>query len=359
MAQMYPETETTDAAEEGTASHEVGALDIHAGLNPQADVCEVLDIGDAASNGVIVTEEMKECAGIYSTGCLSILNFGFGDLGASYGIEDQVSIEAIHAECFGTVDFWAHIPSEKELYVCEYKYGHLFVDVFENAQLICYATGLARKLNLDQDTTVIFRITQPRAYGRGGPTREWRVKLSGLNLLISQLAVKAAQALGPNPTLQTGSHCRYCQARNACPEALKAGIGFYEMASQVNTYDMSPEALGLQLRIVERAQEQLKALASSYREQVMTTIKAGGSVPGWEAIPAMGREAWNRPIDEVLYIGKLMGKDLSKPGVVTPNQARKLGMDADIVALYAGKPNKGMKIVPQTETKIKKAFYHD
>ena len=71
--------------------------------------------------------------------------------------------------------------------------------------------------------------------------------------------------------------------------------------------------------------------------------------------PKSGNEQWTVSIAEVLAVGESMGVDLSKPGILTPNQARKAGLDKEVVAQLATR-NSSMVLTKQDETLASTVF---
>lgn len=354
MMESVPEQESTEAALDGEASHEIGEQIIK--RETGSGNWPVLKEGETASNGVVVTDEMIEGAELYAGNFLGVFWEHADILDIKAGTETRVEINRVHQKCFGTVDAWLYDPAMNILYIWDYKFGHLFVEVFENLQAICYAGGLAREHSIPEDCKVVFRIVQPRTFTSEGPVREWKTTMAGLLPYFTTLSTQAAKALSDRAELNTGPHCRYCDARFNCQPATQAGVGLFELAAKPLPMDASPELIGLQLSIVQRAAEQLKALGTGYEEQLKSLIKSGKAVPGWGVQPAEGREGWTCPVEQVISLGELLGLNLGKPGVVTPNQARKLGMDeATIGALSARKQN-GLKLIKETGVKLKKLF---
>lgn len=361
MAQTYPETEETVEAREGTASHEVGAeLITDAKTNSRHRTAEHW-VGRTAPNGVIITEEMYEGAKEYAddvTGIMRSLGV-FG--GPGLRIEQRVEIPAVHAINWGTPDCSIYSKSENALYVWDYKFGFEVVEAFENWQAIDYVAGLLGELeidgHMDQHTIVHIRIAQPRAHHREGTIREWVVTASELRAHINILNANAHEALGPNAKFKTGSHCKHCPGRHACPAALKAGMRLYEVASKPVPVELSAEALGVQLAIVKRARKQLEYLESGFEEQAKGLIRTGSLVPGWAVEEGIGREAWAKPIEEVIALGDMLDFNLRKPvAAITPNQAKKLGIDAAVITAYSTNPRTGLKIVPDNGNKAKQVF---
>lgn len=353
MIERFPEPEEeSDEAREGTASHEVGKLSIDRGL--RGGIGPELVVGSVASNGVVITEEMADCAEIYSDDVIGEYKARLCKGGIRFKVEERVACPLIHPESFGTPDAWLYDPHESLLIIWDYKYGHVVVDAFENWQEANYASGIVDLLD-EFPREVEFRVVQPRAIRRKGIFARWRVPYDGLIPMFETLQTRAAEALSESPVCKTGPHCRRCGARYGCDAALQAGLGLYEVASEPLPVDLSPTALGLQLAIVTRAIEALQGLETGYQEQVMALVKAGGKVPWWSLESVAGREAWTRPVQEVAALGDLLGLKLRKDALITPNQARKLGMDNAIISQYAGRSS-GTKLTFDSGEKARKIF---
>jgi hypothetical protein len=120
--------------------------------------------------------------------------------------------------------------------------------------------------------------------------------------------------------------------------------------------DLSPEAAGLELKLLMRALERLEARVEGLKELTTVNLKAGRQVPYFRLEPGQGRAAWNLPDAQIITIGKMFGADLSKPGIVTPNQACKLGVDENIVKAYSFSPSTGFKLVADNAADARKVF---
>ena len=362
MAQAHPETEETPESAEGTASHEIAAPLIQgAARGGFGSPTRETFIGQAATNGVIFDDDMFDAAEMYANDVVTIMRLHNVYGGPALGIEDRIEAKRIHELSFGTCDSWLYDRKSGILYVWDYKYGHEYVDVFENWQLINYTAGILEKLEIngliDQHTTVHFRIAQPRSFHRDGPIREWVVNASDLRGHFNILQNNAHKALSNDAEIHTGNHCKYCSARHACDPALKAGLSFYEMAGRPLPVELSPQAIGVQLTIIRRALKQLELLESGFETQVAGLIRSGVNVPGWATESGSGRERWAKPITEVISMGKMLGQDLQKPAqAITPNQARKLGIDETVIKAYSETPRTGIKIVPDNGNKTKRIF---
>lgn len=362
MAQTYPETEETVEAREGTASHEIGAEIITDAKTNRVQRHTAKDwVGITASNGVLLTEEMFDAAKEYADDVITVMRrtgvFGGPDL----RIEQPVQIPRVHEINWGTPDCSIYHKLGNALYVWDYKFGFEVVEAFENWQAIDYVAGLLDELeingHLDQHTKVHIRIAQPRAHHRDGTIREWVVMASDLRGHINTLSANAHKALGPDAEFHTGNHCKHCPGRHACEPALKAGLGMYELTAKPVPVELSAEALGVQLAIVKRARKQLEYLESGFEEQVKGIIRSGALVSGWAVEQGFGRETWGKPIAEVIALGDMLDFDLRKPvDAITPNQAKKLGVDEAVITAYSTKPRTGLKIVSDNGNKAKQVF---
>ncbi len=110
------------------------------------------------------------------------------------------------------------------------------------------------------------------------------------------------------------------------------------------------------MSIIKRAKEQLELLETGFEEQLKGMITRGVSVPGYRLEESFGRETWAHPIEDILSMGDMMGVNLRKQGVVTPNQARKLNLRDDVVAAFSHRPKNGLKLVKDNNSKARKVF---
>lgn len=357
MQQMYPETEETAQSREGTAAHEVAQSMIQRATVAHGDHMRV---GDVTSNGEIVDFDMYEGAKLYADHVAAEMRSRgiFG--GSSLGIEQSIEIKRVHDVCHGTPDLFIWDCKTGELIVYDFKYGYEVVEAFENWQAITYVAGLFDRFRFDgisdQLVTIKIRIVQPRAYHRRGTIREWSIKLADLRPYFNQLEAAAAAALGANPTANSGPYCKHCNGLHDCEAAIRSGVSLYEAASGPVPLNMSPAAIGAQLAIIRRALEQLKALETAYSETVAGMMRNGQGVPGWSHEPTYGRRKWNKPIDEVIALGDLLGHDLRKEEVITPKQAEQLGIDSATIKAYCQTSSTGFKLVPDNGNYAKEVF---
>lgn len=358
LATMYPQPETEDTIR-GSVVHDMGARKIRNELSLDPDPLPISVEGDVTPEGVYVDAGMVEGSDMYAeTVCDTYFNMTDRANGQTpvICIEETIPLKSIHDLCFGTPDVVLYSRVLGELVVFDYKNGHSYVGVYENPAIVCYVSGaLARFEGVSNETCVTATVIQPFSYHSTGSVRSWKFIYRDIRLSIGKIATAAAQSLGPAAQFQTGPHCKNCYPRFACPAALEAGMGLYEVATQPIPQELPPDQMGAQLRIIERAVEQLGSLQKSYAAQIEAFCRAGKVVPGWGLTPVSGREKWVRPYNEIVALGELFGVDLRARKTLTPNQARKAGLDEGAVKTYSERPS-GLALSQIDTNRFKRAF---
>lgn len=353
MCEQFPEQGRSESAEEGTAAHWVASEALEGKPVPT--------LGVQAPNGVIITQEMVECANVYVRAALEAAQ------GCSnYNVEQHIVCDPVHPECHGTPDLFYFQPATSELHVWDYKNGYTIVEPYENYQLIIYAIGALWKLaginsvtfaGIMQGTTVVLHIVQPRPFHISGPIREWRVRASELQPYLEDLRQASVEALSGNGRCTSGPHCRYCNGRRGCPTLQMAAMISVDYTSSTAACQLSPAALAIELRTLQRCAELVKARITGMEQQAMGMIKNGTPVPGFILEVGKGRPVWTKPVGEVLALGEMLGLDLSVPReAVTPAVAKHMGLDADLLAVYSETPSNGFKLLPNDKSRIASVF---
>ena len=347
LAARFPESSSSLAAEEGTASHWVGSET----LSGRGKYVKEW-VGVTAPNGIVLDLEMIEGAYTYVEAVKQIAGTH-----QKLTVEQPVTCTPVHPECWGTPDlfYW----KGKELNVWDYKYGYGIVEPFENWQLICYAAGIMQGLNgfQDQEVTVVLRIVQPRPFHSDGAVREWRVSGSDLRGYINKLTHAAHMALSATPETACGHHCKYCAARHACPTLALACYAAVDYIGQAQPEMLPVEAMAMEYRVLERIETLVKARKSAHESRMIGMIKAGESVPGYTIDYGTGHAKWNRPVSEILSLGQMMGIQLTaEPAAITPAKAIKAGLDPVLVKAYSERPQTGTKLVQVQGSLVQRAF---
>ena len=329
---QYPDTGGTDAAGEGTQAHAIAAERLRGNEAPapnaemdRAVAAYVRDVGQVAGHAVV---------------------------------EKRLEMPAIHPDNWGTCDALKRDNEGRIAYLWDFKYGHGFVDAFENWQLLEYAVGVTDRIGPDAPTwSFVLTVVQPRAYHHEGPVRRWRLSASELQRYARKLREAAEEAMGNNPRTVPGPYCKHCPARHACKALRLTTLDTVDMLADATPVDLSPDGLGLELGLLTRAAEQLEARLAGLQAQALAAIQSGAIVPGWGIGRTRGGTEWTRPAQEVLVLGELYGAPLGKPlAPITPKQAMDAGIPADVVAAYSQKtPGKAI-LVPITTDDARRAF---
>lgn len=360
MCTTVPPQEETEETRAGEASHY--ALErMFAGDLPD-DL-----IGSEAPNGVIMDSEMVTCAQV----CFDDVNNS--PPMTEVHVEEKLHIPCIHTECYGTPDFWGLAPNY--IYLWDYKFGHRDVPA-DSWQNICYVAGVLDHLHAngldDQNLNVVMTIVQPRSYSSEGPVKRWQGKASDLRAPINILMAQAAKAYEIDPGVQSGNHCRDCEARHICPAARHAAATAVDYAGSAMPETLTVEALSFELSLLERATKAIKYRYDAIQTTALSMIADQGAViPGYGLKNGSGQRKFEGTTDELIMLGDMLGIDMRAPtSVITPaefdrrlaevNKQRKENnqelVDKSVISSYVVKPSTGIKLVPIEETLAVKAF---
>lgn len=318
MNRDYPQ-ESGPAAKEGTAAHWVVEQMIQDNPAP---------LPPMTPEGVEITEEMIE------GGTLVLETLAQRVSGWPLISEGWTAINRIHVNCWGRGDLAAYHSERRVLEVFEYKFGRGYVEETANPQMIAYATGYLATLPESEKITVNMTVIQPRCYGKD-PVRTWTTKPGELEGYIEELHQAALRAHEPNPVGTPGKHCEWCPGRHVCPELQAQAALDAQFAFQVLPVDASIKDTARELGLLEDAAERLSARITGLQEVVKNAITQGTLVEGYALQPGRGKTVWSIPMEQVAALGELMGKDLSKPGVLTPKQAVKTGIPEEVIKGYS------------------------
>lgn len=351
LSRLFPQLVDieTDEQREGTAAHEVALEAVFWKRNARADQPFAMKPGTMTKVGVPVTDEMIDGAMMYADYVVPYMNKAESHLDIK--AEQLVYCRHIHKECRGTPDLDVKIPGERHIF--DYKFGHLFVEVVDNTQEMCY-TADERRPDVDK---VVHHIIQPRSFDRDGPIRRFEYSQDELFAPggpIEQLHIAAEHAMSDNPTCVTGDWCIDCPVRTKCAAFRQSNFHAIELSRHISAAILLPEEIGYEIEVIEKAHKFLGALLESRKEEALAYIRSGERVDGYEAQPTTGNQAWNVAPEMVLKLGSMYKKDLSKSGLVTPKQAIKMGVSAAAVNAISSAPQTGVKLVKTSQRRIRR-----
>ncbi len=353
MNARYPQPDGDESAE-GTASHWAFSEILFG---------RVVAEGQVAPNGVVLDLEMIEGAELFVEVVDARLAL-YGLDRSALMVERRVFMPRIHAHNNGTPDVWFYAREAGVVEGLDYKFGHKFVDAFENWQLINYTNGILEQLEIaldgvaDVHTRVKMTVVQPRSYVAAGPVRTWQVQASDLRGYFNRLASAAAAVFEPDDrrVATPSDECEYCPGRHACQALQQSAYMAADKARASTPLELEAPAMALELRYLERGLKRLEARVTGLRESVADQIRRGVPVPFYALEATAGRETWGKPVPEILSLGKLFNVDLAKPGALTPKQAIKAGVPEALVLPYVVRPTGGTKLVASTGDAAAKVF---
>lgn len=342
--EQVPPTPETDEEAEGSAAHFVAYK--------VASRARTFKLGEKFEHGGktwAIDDEMLDGAVLYA---------GEAQYHSAARFENSVAVPDVHPTlCSGTPDYWRVIIESyfKLLKVIDYKYGHRWIEVYEHYQLIAYAAGVARFLNLPLDFPVMLVIVQPRAYG-GPPVREWTLTVGEIyDYCAKIIAPKVSEALGSEPKATTGQHCVDCKARHACEAYRYTNANLVDFSRRGVVEHLSPQQMGQELRILREAIKRLEGRYEGLHAQAENLANAGHNIPFWQMEQKEGRRTWDAPVEIVASMGDLLGLNLRKPvSLITPTQAIGAGIDESIIKEYSHRPKGARKLVPINTTAVRK-----
>jgi len=350
MNARYPQ-ESEVSAVEGSAAHEVAWMM----FNKQP-----VKAGDKIPPSSTATEEMIEGAELLCD-TIQALNAS----GIHHYVEKWLPANIIHEKCSGRPDYWIWDHNKQSISIIDYKFGFRFVDEFFNPQGLIYLAAIIEFLSSnwqktwDQfplSTQVSFTIVQPRCYYRGLPVRTHNFTVLQAVEHFNRLRAAAEASLVAEPLATTNPNCIYCPGRHACSALQLAAYSDAEMSNSRTPLELSPVAAALELRFLIRAFERLEARIDGLKELTIANMKRGEPIPYFHIEPGFGRTVWKIPNTQIIEIGRLFGKDLSKQETVTPKQAIQMGIPEAVVNGSSMTPTTATKLIPEKSTDAAKVF---
>lgn len=287
----------------------------------------LLDIPDA---------EMREAVALYAEVC--------GRYPGGH-VEARMELPFIDSGTLrGTADFWA-LDSEA-LTVIDFKYGHGWVEVLENIQLLAYAVLIwMTRINCWTPGIVRLMVVQPRANHPDGPVRTWEFNGELLRNYYNILSGHMAAASVPEPVTVAGEYCRYCRAITDCHTNRRAaweltGTAF-EPAEQS---ELTDTGLSTELSATRAAVDLLTHRLTALEALTESRLKTGSVIPGYRMIQTTSPLSWD--VGDPVQAARDINVDISAPiKPWTPTQViQKKLLTREQVGVMASRKAGGMKL---------------
>lgn len=276
--------ESSVFAEVGTALHQV-MEDYFSDL----DLMRSKTIGEYAEGrtveGVLITKEMVASKLEPALECLKEIEKSHG---CFVGLEFEARCKFPGVEnAFGTVDLIA-ICENGDIAIIDYKFGDgVPVKAEGNDQLQFYATAAAFDLDLKDFTgdaeNFHLYIIQPNNREEPEYTRWDRTREDLANFAV-YVQKQVAVALGDNPPLKTGSHCRWCKAKVGCPILQKS----LAVIQEAHPPAVQPDDLAAMLDHAKKAE----LVIAEVRNYAHKALERGEEVPGYKLVNKRANRKW-------------------------------------------------------------------
>ena len=271
-------------------------------------------------------------------------------------VEERIDLDMIYSGFYGKCDAYA-VSEDGSLDVFDFKFGHSYVAVEENPQLVLYAIGIVSKLVIGTGE-VRLHIIQPKCYT--APThRTWVTSVGELLNYVILYRRHILAALDPNPIAHTGSWCKYCTARAYCKPLRDNVTDCVDYVSGLNITDVTNDQIAIDLKILEAVTERVKHLTDALKEQAMFKLKNGEAVHGWGLVNKKGRAKFANGVEpHIRGLGELFGVKVVEEKLLTPNQIIKNGLDSAVMNDYIITPS-SVEIAQMTTTDYENLFKED
>lgn len=262
---------------------------------------------------------------------------------------------------YGIPDAWvSHTTGDgtKVLKIWDAKFGHRIVDPIEHWPMIIYAFSICESFQTPPDI-IELTVVQPRAFAPGGTVRKWAMTYDELVMYRRQVNDNMIEVVGSKPQCTVGNWCKTCNARAGCDTLQQVSYEGVDFVSNMSTHDLSGHNLGVELKLLRRAEEMIKARLSGLEEQALYELRNGKHVTFFGSQMGTGRERWRKdvPTEQIIMMGDMLGVECRKPVELdTPAQLKKKGIDPQVIAEYSEKPSTGLKLVEVTEKDVANIF---
>jgi hypothetical protein len=198
-----------------------------------------------------------------------------------YMVETRVGFGDFLPGVFGSTDLLGR--KGKRAIVLDWKFGDgVLVAAEDNPQLLFYAAAAMRtpaaQWIFEGAEEIECVIVQPPSIRRWVTTPE-RVKQFEI-----ELAKAVRESSWPEPTMQTGDHCRWCTAKPICPQM----TGAVDRALKVQLAALPKEQIAIQLQQADMLEDYIKNL----RALAFQLLENGHPVPGYKLVAKRGTRQW-------------------------------------------------------------------
>lgn len=340
---------SSEAAEEGTAAHELGEMCLRGGSDPIDHLGETI-------NGFKVTQNMVDAVTIYVDYIRSFMESdSYTEGRMEILLENEFSLPSVDEECFGTGDC-AVIEEFGVLTIVDYKHGQgTLVSPKENTQLMYYALGvLEDEDHKDKEFThVDLAIVQPRAFDGDKPIKVWRTTVERI-MEFKEYATKQIKEAKTEPKFMvTEKGCKWCPVKGNCPElrnkateaAMLAFGGNLEVVPNKENMALKVDSIPVSEipRLLEM-EKPIKDFFSALFSRAEKLANNGVKIEGYKLIEKKGHRKMANEAEFVNEFEGIYGEDIYDKKLKSIAQLEKIVSKEDL-APYVFTPSNGTSLV--------------
>ena len=307
LVQQMPPRPSSRYADEGTLCHTIMEAVLTRDVQPEEFIGQTL-------NDVIVTQDLIETKIRPAMEALSVIDPNWD---MTYECEAVVGFGDALPGVFGSADLVGRLGDTA--IVLDWKFGDgVDVSVKENPQAMFYAAAAMRTPKVawafKDAKHVECVIVQPTA---ATPIKIWTTTPDRIRAFERQLFAAVKEAMGPDPSMQTGDHCRWCAAKPICPLL----TGAVDRALKTSLQNIDAARLGEMLEQAPLIEDYL----ASVRALAQQMLENGEPVPGFKLVQKRATRQWINA-DEAQAALSRLGLDeteLTETKLVSPAQAEK------------------------------------
>jgi hypothetical protein len=335
LVQQMPPRPSSRYADEGTLCHTIMEAVLTQDRQPEDFIGDKL--GDVTVSRELIDTKIRP-----AIAALSEIDPNFD---MTYECEAVVGFGDALPGVFGSADLVGRIGDTA--IVLDWKFGDgVDVAVEENPQAMFYAAAAMRTPKVAWAfkgvTHIDCVIVQPTA---ARPVKWWRTTPDRIRAFERQLFAAVKEALGPDPSMQTGDHCRWCAAKPVCPLL----TGAVDRAMKTSLQNIDAARLGEMLEqapLIENYLAEVRALAQHMLEE-------GVPVPGFKLVQKRAIRQWVNDDEAQVALARLGLDDteLTVTKLVSPAQAekalkkRKLALPGELVVAVST----GSTLAPESD----------
>lgn len=236
----------------------------------------------------------------------------------------------------GTPDCSAIFHDRQHLIVDDLKYGYSVVEP-TTKQLVIYAGAIATRLRSEGICiqTVTLGVYQPRAFHQDGTYRHRTITIQQLYGEVQEVINAGAVALGPDPMVCPGRHCKTCPAAHVCPAVTQELYDMETLLRASQSRLLTEDEMASQLDFLETVEDLVKGFKTAIEADALARLETGRSIPRWDMKRGSGRRRFTADRETVTL---LTGVDPSADSMCTPAELERRGVDPELLKLVTETP---------------------